>query len=70
MTISFKIPFYAQAALIAIGAFALVYALYIGQGLILPVIYATVIAILLNPLVNFLVQRPQANKPKGLALVS
>lgn len=57
MTSSFKIPFYAQIALIAIGAFAFVYALYIGQGIILPIIYATIIAILLNPVVNFFVQR-------------
>lgn len=55
MNSSLKIPFYAQIALIAIGAFAFFYLLYIGQQIILPIIYATIIAILLNPLVNLLV---------------
>jgi predicted PurR-regulated permease PerM len=50
-----KLPFYAKFALIAIGAFAFIYTLYIGQHIILPLIYATILAILLNPLVNFLV---------------
>jgi predicted PurR-regulated permease PerM len=57
MTSEFKIPFYAKIALIAIGAYAFVYAMYVGQGIILPVIYATIIAILLNPVVNFLTNR-------------
>ncbi|HEU5165666.1 MAG TPA: AI-2E family transporter [Chitinophagaceae bacterium] len=52
-----KFPFYIKFALISIGAFAFVYSLYIGQQIILPLIYATIIAILLNPLVNFLVRK-------------
>jgi predicted PurR-regulated permease PerM len=51
---TFKIPFYAKAALIFISVFALVYTLHIGQNIIVPIIYATIIAILLNPLVNYL----------------
>jgi predicted PurR-regulated permease PerM len=53
----FKIPFYAKAALIFIGAYAFVYALYISQGIVVPLVYATIIATLLNPFVNFLVNR-------------
>ncbi|MEO5570817.1 MAG: AI-2E family transporter [Bacteroidia bacterium] len=50
----FKIPFYAKIALIFIGAFAFVYLLVIAQDILIPLVYATLIAILLNPLVNFL----------------
>lgn len=52
----FKVPFYAKFALIAIGGFAFVYALYIGQHIILPIIFATIISILVNPVVNYLVK--------------
>ena len=48
-------PFYAKAALISISGFALGLALYVGQHIIVPILYATVIAILLNPLVNYLI---------------
>jgi predicted PurR-regulated permease PerM len=52
-----KIPFYAKIALIFVGLFAFIYTLYVGQRIIIPVVYATIIAILLNPIVNFLVLR-------------
>jgi len=52
-----KFPFYIKFALISIGTIAFVYTLYIGQAIILPLLYATVFAILLNPLVNFLVRK-------------
>ncbi|MFM9909184.1 MAG: AI-2E family transporter [Chitinophagaceae bacterium] len=55
MDITFKIPSYAKAALIFISAFAFVFTMYIGQGIIIPIVYATIIAILLNPLVNYLI---------------
>jgi predicted PurR-regulated permease PerM len=54
---SFKIPFYAKTALIFFSIFALVFTLYIGQAIIIPIVYATIIAILLNPLVNYLTQK-------------
>ena len=53
-TTSNKIPLYAKTALIFIRMFAFVYTLYIGQQIIIPLVYATIIAILLNPVVNFL----------------
>ncbi len=52
-----KLPFYAQAALISVGLFALMSMLYIGQSIMLPIIYATIFAIALNPLVNFFVRK-------------
>ncbi len=52
---SFQIPFYARAALIFIVVFALGLTLYVGQHIIVPILYSTMIAILLNPLVNYLI---------------
>jgi predicted PurR-regulated permease PerM len=52
----FKLPFYAKTALIFISAFALVFTLHIGRDIILPILFATIIAILLNPLVNYLMR--------------
>jgi len=47
-------PVYAKLTLIIIGLLAFFYVLYIGQDIIVPLIYATVFAILLNPAVNYL----------------
>jgi predicted PurR-regulated permease PerM len=51
----FKIPFYAKTALIAISLFAFVYTMYLGSQIIIPIVFGTILAILLNPLVNFLI---------------
>jgi predicted PurR-regulated permease PerM len=56
METSYKIPFYAKAALIFICGFALIFTMYIGQTIIVPILYATILAILLNPLVNYLIK--------------
>lgn len=61
MNTTIKIPFYAKIALIAIGLFAFVYTVYIGQQIIIPIVYSVLIAILLNPFVNFLL-RKKVNK--------
>lgn len=58
MTIDYnKTPFYARFAFIAVGSLAFIYALYIAQSIILPLIYSAIIAILLNPFVNFLMKK-------------
>lgn len=57
MKIEVKLPFYAQASLTAIGLFVCFTMLCIGQSIIVPILYATILAILLNPLVNFLIQK-------------
>ena len=64
---SFQIPFYAKVALISIGGFALGLMMYVGQHIIVPILYATMIAILLNPLVNYLI-RKRINKIVSISL--
>ena len=49
-----KTPFVIIAAQVVVGLFILFYILYIGQDIILPIVYAGVLAVLLNPLVNWL----------------
>jgi len=62
-----KFPFYIKFALLTIGTFGLLYGIYIGQNIILPLVYATIIAILLNPLVNILVKH-RLNKITAITL--
>jgi len=57
MSANIKIPFYIEFAFISIGAIAFILTLYIGQQIILPLIYGTILAILLNPFVNFLIKK-------------
>jgi len=52
-----KIPTYLKLAQIIIGLIGLFYILYVGQDIIIPVIFAVIIGILLNPVVNFLVKK-------------
>lgn len=49
-----KIPFYAKASLLLLGICAFVYILFIGQEIIVPLVFAAIIAILLNPVVQLL----------------
>ncbi|HLG03445.1 MAG TPA: AI-2E family transporter [Bacteroidia bacterium] len=63
----FKIPFYARFTLILIGISAFSYAMYIAQDIIIPIVFATIIAILLNPVVNYLV-RKRWNRMIAIAL--
>ena len=56
MNALFKIPFYAKASLISIGLLAIISVLYISQSIIVPLIYSTIIAIVLSPVVNFFVR--------------
>ena len=53
---TFKIPLYVRAAIVFIGLFAFTAMLYIAQRIIVPLIYATIIAIVLSPLVDFWVR--------------
>jgi predicted PurR-regulated permease PerM len=52
-----KLPTYAKLAQIIIGLIGFFYILYIGQAIIIPIIFAVIIGILLNPIVNFLVRK-------------
>jgi len=52
-----KFPFYAKIALVLVGLFAFISMLFVAQRIIVPLIYSTIIAIVLSPLVNFFVKR-------------
>ena len=49
-----KLPAYAKLSLILAGVLTFFYILVIGQDIIVPIVFAFIIAILLNPIVNFL----------------
>jgi len=50
------LPFYAKAGIFLVGLSALLAILYIAQGIIIPLVFAFIIAILLHPVVNFFVR--------------
>jgi predicted PurR-regulated permease PerM len=52
-----KFPFYAKGTVFFIGLYVFINVLYVGQGIILPLVYAIIIAILISPVVNFLVRK-------------
>ncbi len=68
MNNSFQIPFYAKLALILICLIGLVFTMFVAQGIIIPILYATIIAILLNPVVNFLMSK-KINKLISISMV-
>ena len=51
-----QLPFYAKFAFIAIGLFLFIFTLFVCQQIILPLVYAFILAILLNPFVNYLLR--------------
>ena len=51
-----KLPLFAKASIFLIGLVALVSILYIGRSIIVPVIFALIIAIVLHPVVNFFIK--------------
>ena len=57
MNSTLKIPLYAKVSIILLGIFILFYILYIGQEIIIPLIFSFFIAILLNPVVDYLCKR-------------
>lgn len=48
-------PFFAKASIFLLGLVAFLSILYIAQGIILPLVFSVIIAILLHPVVNFFV---------------
>lgn len=52
-----KLPFYAKAAILCIGIYFFITMLYIAQGIVVPLIFGTIIAILLHPVVRFFTKR-------------
>jgi predicted PurR-regulated permease PerM len=53
----YEMPFYAKVALIFICLFAFVITMSIGQQIIIPLVYASILGILVNPVVNFLIKK-------------
>lgn len=51
---TFKMPFYAKAALIFICGFGFIYTMFVARSIIVPIVFAVILAILINPLVNYL----------------
>jgi predicted PurR-regulated permease PerM len=52
-----KFPGYAKAIFILIGLIALLVVLYVARSIIVPIVFATIIAIILHPVVNFFMRR-------------
>ena len=67
METPFKMPFYSKTALIFISVLSFGFIMYIGQDIIIPIVYATIFAILLNPFVNFLT-RKKINKILAISI--
>jgi predicted PurR-regulated permease PerM len=51
-----QLPFYAKASIFFVGIVAFVAILYIAQGIIVPIVFSVIVAILLHPVVNFMVR--------------
>jgi predicted PurR-regulated permease PerM len=51
-----KLPSYAKATIFLVGLFALLSMLYIAKSIIVPLVFATIFAIVLHPVVNFFVR--------------
>ncbi|MDP1622641.1 MAG: AI-2E family transporter [Bacteroidales bacterium] len=52
-----QLPFYARVTIFLVGSFVLVAMLFIARGIILPIVFAIIIATLLQPVVDFFVRR-------------
>jgi len=52
-----QLPFFMKASIFFIGLVAFVAILYIAQGIIVPLVFSVILAILLHPVVNFFVRR-------------
>jgi predicted PurR-regulated permease PerM len=61
-------PVYQKLALIVLGLVAFFYGLVQAQPIVVPMLFALLLALLLNPSVNFLV-RHGLNRMVGIALV-
>lgn len=52
-----KWPLYARLSVLLVGALALIYLLYLAQAIIIPLMFAAIASLVLNPVVNFFVRR-------------
>jgi predicted PurR-regulated permease PerM len=63
-----KFPFYARITIFLVGSIAFLAIMFIGKSIIVPLVFATIIAIMLNPLVNFFV-RIKINRVVAITIV-
>jgi predicted PurR-regulated permease PerM len=63
-----RFPFYAKASLVFIGLIAFISVMYIAQEIIIPLVYAMIIAIVMSPAVNYLT-RKRFNRVIAITLV-
>lgn len=63
-----KLPLYAKVTIFLVGLFALIAMLYIARNIIVPLLFATITAILINPVVDLLV-RIKFNRILAIAVV-
>ena len=52
-----KLPAYVKASILLIGIAVLLAVLYIARSILVPVVFATILAIVLHPVVNFFVEK-------------
>ncbi|WP_291860135.1 AI-2E family transporter [Marinilabilia sp.] len=64
----FVIPLYAKTVLVILGLVAFVFTLYIAQGIIIPLVFATILAIVLHPAVNLII-RLKVHRVVAIAIV-
>ena len=64
---SIKFPLFLKATILLVGIFFLLYAVSIGQQIIIPLVYAFIISVLLTPLVNFL-ERKKVNRVVAITI--
>lgn len=57
MTTLSNTPFYIKFTMMLVGMIAVMFILYMGKGIIVPFIFSAFIAILVNPLVDFLIRK-------------
>lgn len=68
MKTEITLPIYAKISLITIGLFISVYILFIAKEIIIPIIYSIIFAIVLSPIVNFLVKK-KLNRSFSIGIV-
>jgi predicted PurR-regulated permease PerM len=52
-----NLPFYVKTTILLIGFFVFFTMLFIGRNIVVPLVFATILAILLHPVVNFFVRK-------------
>jgi len=63
-----KLPFYARATIFLVGISALIALLYIAKSIIIPIVFATIVAVMLSPLVDLMV-RIKFNRVLAITIV-